>query len=304
LFVKKSKRFLAFAAAAALSVASLAMFTGCDTDNPEVRITYSFQGVEYRVDYKLARKGAPATVQHFIELADNGYYDGTVIHDYQSNAIYGGAYTWDAEQKEIVEKDYYNTVKDWKMEQTVFLQGEDGKPGKPLYTVRGEFTDNGIEGNSKTLTHSQGALAMYYTSKGNDSTRVGMTRADGGKENSGNAYQEDNFYRHNSATSMFYTVTGTGSQSGLNASYCVFGDVIDFRAEGGMRDMLDAIADYIEDLDNDEDFTEETVISNVNRYDPYDAITGENHFRNLNISATYQVPVEPITIVSVKVTKY
>lgn len=302
--MKKAKRLIAIAAATVLSVASIAMLAGCNTDNPEVRITYSFNGTEYKVDYRLSRKGAPATVQHFIELADHGYYDGTVIHDYQSNAIYGGAYTWDADEKEIVEKDYYNTVKDWNLSQTVYLQGENGKPGQALYTVRGEFSSNGIEGNSKTLTHSQGALAMYYTSKGNDSTRVGMTRADGGKDNDGNAYQEDNFYRLNSATSMFYTVTGTSSMSNLNDSYCVFGDVIDFRADGGMRDLLDAIADYIDDLDNDEDFVEETVISNVNRYDPYDAITGENHFRNLNISATYNVPVEPIVIVSVKVTKY
>lgn len=300
--MKKAKRFLAVAAASVMTIASIAMFAGCDTDYPEVRITYSFNGVEYKVDYKLSRKGAPATVQHFIELADNGYYDGTVIHDYQNNAIYGGAYTWN--DSEIVEKDYYNTVKDWDLTQTVYLQGEDGKPGKALYTVRGEFENNGIEGNSKTLTHSQGALVMYYTSKGNDSTRVGMTRADGGKENSGSAYQEDNFYRYNSATSMFYTVTGTSSLSSLNANYCVFGDVINFRADGGMRDMLDAISDYIDDLDNDEDFTKETVISNVNRYDPYDAIAGGSHFRGLNISATYQVPVEPITIVSVKVTKY
>lgn len=302
--MKKAKRILAVAAASVLTVVSLAMFAGCDTDNPEVRITYSFNGVEYKVDYRLSRKGAPATVQHFIELADNGYYDGTIIHDYQSNAIYGGAYTWDADNEEMVEKDYYNTVKDWNLTQTVFQQGEDGKPGKALYTVRGEFENNGIEGNSKTLTHSQGALAMYYTSKGNDSTRVGMTRADGGKDNDGSEYQEDNFYRYNSATSMFYTITGTSSQSSLNASYCVFGDVIDFRADGGMRDLLDAIQDYIDELDNEDDFTESTVISNVNRYDPYDAVTGGSHFRNLNISATYQVPVEPITVVSVKVTKY
>ncbi len=270
------------------------MFTACDSAAPEITITYSFLGEDYEVEYTLSRKGAPQTVQHFIELADAGYYDGTCIHDYADSFLYGGAYTWDETAKNIVEKDYYNIVKDLDLTQTVYTEGESGQRGQPLYTVRGEFSANGVEGNSKTLSHTQGALVMYYTSKGDSSVRVGTVRSDGDE------YQEGDPYKYNCATSMFYTYTGTGSRTDLDSTYSVFGKTSDYDQ---MKELLDAVQEYIDTLDSSEDFTK-TEKYYVNEHDAYDAVTGTTTFSGENISAEYHVPVEPIVIKSVKVTKY
>ena len=293
--MKKFHRILAVASAAVISAAAFAMFTACDSASPEIVITYSFNGEDYEVEYTLSRKGAPQTVQHFIELANAGFYDGTCIHHYVDSAfLYGGAYVWDEERGTIVEKDYYNAVKDLNLTQTVYTLGEGGERGEPLYTVRGEFEANGVEGNSKTLTHTQGALAMFYTSKGNSSVRVGTVRSDDG------GYQEGDYYEYNSATSMFYTFTGSGTRTDLDKYYTVFGRTSDFSQ---MQDLLDAIQEYIDTLSSADMFT----VSDryyLNQHDPYDAVTGTTTFAGENISANYDVPVEPIIIKSVEVTKY
>lgn len=293
--MKKLHRILSIASAAVLSAAAVAMFTACDSAEPEIVITYNFLGEDYEVEYTLSRKGAPQTVQHFIELADAGYYDGTCIHHYVDDAfLYGGAYVWDEETESIVEKDYYSEVKNLNLTQTVYTLGENGKRGDPLYTVRGEFEANGVEGNTKTLSHTQGALAMFYTGKGNSSVRVGSIRSDGGD------YQEGDYYKYNCATSMFYTFTGAGTRTELDKYYTVFGRTSNFSQ---MQELLDAIQEYIDTLSSPDAFTDSGRYY-INEHDPYDAVTGSTTFSGENISSTYDVPVEPIIVKSVEVTKY
>ena len=299
--MKKLHRILSIASAAALSVAAFAMFTACDSAEPQVTITYTFLGEDYEVEYKLSRKGAPQTVQHFIELADAGYYDGTCIHHYVDSAfLYGGGYVYNEATGTITEKNYYEEVKGLNLTQTVYTLGENGQRGQPLYTVRGEFENNGVEGNTKTLTHQQGALAMFYTEKGNSSVRVGTIRADGGSENEGDEYQEGDYYKYNCATSMFYTFTGAGTRTDLDQYYTVFGRTTDFSK---MQDLLDAIQDYIDTLGSADAFVDSGRYY-INEHDPYDAVTGSTTFSGENISSTYDVPVEPIIVKSVEVTKY
>ena len=299
--MKKLHRILSIASAAALSVAAFAMFTACDSAEPQVTITYTFLGEDYEVEYKLSRKGAPQTVQHFIELADAGYYDGTCIHHYvDSSFLYGGGYVYNEATGTITEKNYYEEVKGLNLTQTVYTLGENGQRGQPLYTVRGEFENNGVEGNTKTLTHQQGALAMFYTEKGNSSVRVGTIRADGGSENEGDEYQEGDYYKYNCATSMFYTFTGAGTRTELDQYYTVFGRTTDFSK---MQDLLDAIQDYIDTLGSADAFVDSGRYY-INEHDPYDAVTGSTTFSGENISSTYDVPVEPIIVKSVEVTKY
>ena len=36
-------------------------------------------------------------MRHFIELAEAGFYDNTIIHDYTSNDWYGGGYVYNQE---------------------------------------------------------------------------------------------------------------------------------------------------------------------------------------------------------------
>ena len=63
------------------------------------------------------------------------------------------------------------------------------------------------------------------------------------------------------------------------------------------KGLLKAIADYTEDLEGEDQFTEERTLT-INKNEPFALV------QNANTKATYKVPVEPITIKTVKVTKY
>ena len=292
------RRVFAVGTTALVAVGSVAMFAGCTTsNNPEVTITYTFNGEDYEVDYILSRIDAPRTVQHFIELADAGFYDGLVVHDYQSNALYTGGY--ELEGRDLVEVDYLSTVKALELEKGItFTQSvwADEARTVPLYSVYGEFSKNGVEQeNGKELSATQGALVMYYTDKGTGSEQVCVSRADGGADNDGEEYQMLG-YKYNSATSLFYTFTGeTFSDS---ASYCVFGKVADYKSQ--MTDgLLKAISDYIETLDEDDSFTESLTNQKLNSYDYFPSV------QTAGLTADFKTPIDmPIVVKSVRVTKY
>ena len=300
----KVRRILSLASVLVLGGCTLGMFAGCTTQHPEVTITYSFNGKDYAVHYKLSRNDAPRTVQHFLELADAGYYDGMCIHDYQEDALYSGGYKLvDGELEEV---NYFEAVKKLEEEkgitftQSVWMNDEEKTP---LYTVYGEFYGNGVDNQyARENRHKEGALVMYYTSKGKlnekDVPDVVVERADGGKHNDGNATQLVK-YNTNSATSLFYTYTGY-SNAKLDQNYCVFGmaDEDDYEKQlvGG---LFAAIDEYAENLDEEMSFTESVTWRQLNQYEPFDAIV------NAGEEATYLTPVDkPIIIKSVKVNKY
>ncbi len=90
-------------AAVALTVSATAT-AGCtvSTAHPSARITFEFNSEEYSVDYTLYRNMYPQTVQHFIELADSGFYNGTIIHDYSTNDWVGGGYEYSDDYSERI----------------------------------------------------------------------------------------------------------------------------------------------------------------------------------------------------------
>ena len=310
------RRFAAVTCAAALTAGALAMFAGCTSSEPEVTITYEFDGTEYEVEYVLSRSDAPKTVQHFIELADAGYYDGTCIHDYTSTALYGGGYYMN-EQNELTEKDYFAVVRELEkagneFTQSVFFNNNGTKV--PLYTVYGEFSDNGVqnEGN-RVNTHSKGALVMYYTDKLASAKNVEVTveRNDGGDNNDGASEQEIP-YSTNSATSLFYTYLNTSATS-LDRQYAVFGKTKDY--DGQLQPLLDAIAasSSADDENTEEDesvFTEDVemrldTLDHMGTVDVFADIYNEfESVRKGGKVETFHVPKEPILVKSVKVTKY
>ncbi len=289
------------AAAAVMTTSALVMFAGCTSTHPEVTITYSFNGEDYEVDYVLSRTDAPRTVQHFIELADAGYYDGMCIHDFTDVYIYGGGYTL-SEDGTLVEKDYWTEVKALEQEKDItFTQSvwQDAARTIPLYTVYGEFEENGVRmesGFAREYTHRAGALVMYYTPKINFDGDVTVQRNDNGDNNDGEKYEQKS-YRYNSATSFFYTFTGE-SNTENDRNYCVFGMAKNY-TEQMTNGLLAAIDDYEAEREDDEEFsfTEETTVK-PNRYDPFEDV------RTNGDEVTYHVPVEPIIIRSVRVTKY
>ena len=295
------RRAVAVGATALIAVSSVAMFAGCTTsNNPEVTITYTFNGKDYAVDYVLSRVDAPKTVQHFIELADAGFYDGLVIHDYQDYTLKTGGYK--IENNTLVEVDYLTTVKTLEADGASFTQSvwADEARTIPLYSVYGEFSANGVEQeNGKEYVHSEGALVMYYTPKkgqGGTDEQVWVQRADGGVDNDGNEYQRLG-YEYNSITSLFYTFTGE-SRTESDSVYCVIGKAKNY-TEQMEEGLLAAITEYEDTLEEEDSFTTELKNQPLNRYD---------YFRNVQtagLTADYAAPIlMPITVKSVKVTKY
>lgn len=295
----KVRRFLSLASVLTVGACALGMFAGCTTQHPEVTITYSFNGKDYSVGYTLSRNDAPKTVQHFLELADAGFYDGLCVHDYTSDAIYSGGYRLvDGELEEV---NYFEKVRQLEEEQgitftqSVWMANEEKTP---LYTVYGEFYANGVDNEySKEYSHSAGALVMYYTDKGKFNGDVTVERADGGKNNDGNATQNVR-YSTNSATALFYTFRNT-SDSSRDQKYCVFGkaDADDYENELE-KGLFAAIAEYEETLNDDSSFTDE-IKKIINTFEPFESVA------TAALDQTFQTPVDkPIIIKSVVVNKY
>ncbi len=292
-------RVAAIGTSAIILAGSVAMLAGCTTSNyPEVTITYSFNGEDYAVNYRLSRVDAPKTVQHFIELADAGFYDGLVVHDYQSYTMCSGGYR--LEDGELVEVDYLSEVQRLEEEQGIeFTQSvwADEARTIPLYSVYGEFSANGVENeNGKEYVHAQGALVMYYTDKGSGNEQVWVERADGGADNDGEAYQQLS-YGYNSTTSLFYTFTGE-SRTSSDSIYCVIGMATNY-SEAMTNGLLAAISEYEDTLDEEETFTETQTAVSLNQYDYFRSV------QTAGLTADFETPVlMPIIIKSVEVTKY
>ncbi len=287
------KKFLKKAVCGILAItavsASVATFSGCETSHPEVQMEIEFNGKTYTLEYKLYRKIAPATVNHFLKLAENGYYDGVCVHDYDASGskLYTGGYTAADNEYGLEYKPYYDIVKTYEnFPTTVWL---DGKGGTPTYTVRGEFSANNFVVENGYVEQTFGSLTMYYTEKDSD-VKVAVERADG--ESTSNKK-----YDYNSATSLFYI--SLSESTSTNTKYCTFATLEDGSVED-LKDLKEAIASYIADnYGSNEEENTSFVTSQVVEVDRDDVFVGESE--NTEI---YDVPNEPIVIKKVSVTKY
>lgn len=284
----KLNKIMGIALAGACTFAVATSFVGCTTNHPEAQIVISFNGENYTLGYKLYRKLAPSTVQHFIELADAKYYNGMCIHNYTSTKWYTGAYSYDAENTEknagLIEKNYFEAVKSISLTQTVW---HDEAKQNPTYTLYGEFSANDFEVSSGALTQDFGSLSMYYTLKPSDNHKtVYALRSDG----NGTSIKS---YNNNSTTSLFYINV---ANNGKSDSYCTFATITEKSSET-LTKLRDAISEYIADKkasDADYDFapSKSGITTDLGNND-----YGES-------TASYNVPQEPIVIKSVKIKKY
>ena len=129
---------------------------------------------------------APITVENFVKLADSGFYDGLIFHRVMSGFM---------------------------------IQGGDPKgngTGGPGYTIKGEFTENGVENN---ISHERGVISMARR---------------------GSQYDDYNYY--DTAGSQFFIMHKTNTS--LDGKYAAFGRV----TEG--IEVVDKIASYATDSNN------------------------------------------------------
>jgi cyclophilin family peptidyl-prolyl cis-trans isomerase len=267
------------------------MLGSCTTSHPEVEMQIAFNGKTYTLEYTLYRKFAPNTVTHFLQLAENGYYDGLCVHDYADNKLYTGGYTYDegkAEDGGLVYKSYYDEVK--KIENYEHSVWADTEKQVPTYTLYGEFSANNVKvQNGAFLKQEFGSLTMYYSDKTAGEDSVIVEKIDG----TGTDTKE---YRYNSATSLFYINL---NESALTSSeFCTFA-LLQEDSKAALLALQEAIDEYIEDNYGEDDNGSFTVSHTM--------ITGEGDKLlgdAAEKSVVYNVPQSKIVIESIKMNKY
>ena len=143
---------------------------------------------------------APITVQNFVDLCTSGFYDGLIIHRVESDFVI----------------------------QTGDPNGNG--TGGSGHTIKGEFSDNGVENN---LKHAKGVLSMARKSTGNDT-----------------------------ATSQFFIVCGATNSSkvkGLDGRYAAFGkltsgydvlsEIKSVKTDSNNKPLVDITIKYIRVVD-------------------------------------------------------
>lgn len=273
-------------------------FIGCETKRPVISVRITFNENTYELEYELYRNMYPQTVAHYLELIDMDYFDGTVIHDYQSNRMVGGGYYYDGEDvvEDLAEKDYDAATLN--EDGTVALENvsvwADENKETAYNTLYGEFEDNGARVENNGLTNQLGSIGTYYYTPHADS-------ADKSQKVYVQLNQDSSMdtrpYCYNSVRSMFYLYTGS---SGTETAYCTFGLLKDSDDAETFQQLLDDIEEYTLETLNEGDesgteiFTTEKQVTIEDRYwieDTYEDVT-------------FKVPRAKIVIEEMRVVKY
>lgn len=313
---KKIRRAACVTALASVA-AFAAAFSACtiETKHPRAKITLEFNEVTYVIEYQLYRNMYPQTVKHFIELADEGFYDNTLIHNYTANDWYGGGYSYDSATyasqyattgtlaeyyaENSLEKKYYDLFAADTFTPSVYKSVEfdakgNAKGEEALPTLIGEFTNNDHTITKGAVSTQFGALRMYYTS-GKTYNGEKTTPDKVWVQNTTDASAFEREYSYNSATSLFAIQAGTSSALS-NASYCTFGLLKDENSENALNDLIDAISDYIADnLSGTSSSFYKSVEVTVDKYE---------QFADKDTDVTYRATVLPIIVKTVEITKY
>ena len=301
--IGKACKLFSVLVAAALLAACVLVFSACESKNPEIRITVSFNDTEYELEYKLYRSYAPQTVAHYIELIDLDYFDNTVIHDYQSDRMVGGGFTYENMENgdvmdDLVQIDYdaATTNEDGSLKLNNISVWTDADRTKATNRLYGETSQNGFSVDNGGLSNAFGTLGTYtYARKmsGASGEDIGMNTLVYTRQSKGGEGRSE--YYKNSFQGMFYIFTGSGA---TDSNCCVFGELKDEDAETALQDLLDAIDEYKDDDANglDGEFTQE--LENCEIVDSM--IAGGTY----EPSAGFLVPQCKIVIEKVEVTKY
>ena len=292
--------------------ATAASACSIETSHPEAQITYEFNGQPYVVKYKLYRNMYPNTVRHFIELAENDFYNDLVIHNYNTNDWFTGAYSYNEEDYATLSEnasqmtEYFETYSkedaymqlfnDGKLTPSVYSNLSYDKDGKQIVeeenalpTVMGEFYNNiNQEIEKGALTAEYGCLKMFYYEK-KSTQKVYVTPT------SKEIRMAD--YKSNCATSVFALQTGTSSSYSAK-DYTVFASIIDTE---NFDNFVDAVRNYI--TDNHGGTASEFYSSTGVRVDNNDDFTNKVE-EDKGKDENFNVPKKPIIVRSVKITQY
>lgn len=283
------------AVAAAAVLTAVPFMSGCESSHPEAVITISYDGTEYELNYKLYRNMYPQTVRHFIELAESGFYNNTIIHNYSgSSYMYGGGYSYsdtyetDYDEGEFGMLDYFETNSKEQAYYNLFTSGIftpsvyrrfiDGNYIEPLPTVIGEVGETHPIKHG-ALTGGFGALRMYYSDKSFDDDFDDTIYLD--KDGNDDVVIMADYEQH-SATSLFSIQTSSSSGS---SDYCIFGQLVETQA---LTDLISAIE------------SDTVTVSDV-PIDTRDELLGEADVANFE---DFTVTALPIIVVSVEITRY
>lgn len=317
---RKIRRMI-FGVLMAVTVCLATVFSGCvvETRHPRVNITVEFNDETYVLEYMLYRNMYPQTVRHFIELAESGFYDDTIIHNYTSNDWYGGGYIYNEDAGEglsydaaydagamdeylndadnYLEDDYIELFESGRLTASVYTDYSDYDSNGEIilddeyayYTLYGEFEANGHYVENGQRSAELGSLKMYYTDKVENNTLQLFAKT--GK----NGEVVTRNYGYNSATSLF-AIQVEDSSSLSTSNYCTFAYLRNDNAVEVLEELIEAIEDYIEEEHGDDTDEFEIEVSGVG-VDNIDTLTEVQY-------VTYTLPEVPIIIRSVKVVKY
>ena len=301
-FGGKIAKFFSVILSVVLLLGCAVMFAACESKYPEISMKISFNDETYTLKYKLYRNMYKQTVAHYLELIDMDFYDGTVIHDFQSDRMVGGAYTYEnletSSADELEALDYEAFIRDG---DSIKLKNisvwEDEAREIPTGRLFGETTDNGYTVDNNGLTNKYGALGTYtYLTKSNtvvardeDGTATAYVQV-WCKQTTKDAYVLRDYYK-NSTTSMFYIYTSESTMA--SGSYCVFGELADDASKTALQDLMQAIEDYKTDMELDS-FSETKE----------DVTIEDSLVPDTSYTVDFEVPAEKIVIDEVKVLKY
>ncbi|MBO5736322.1 MAG: peptidylprolyl isomerase [Clostridia bacterium] len=281
--------------------ACLGLATACETAHPEVEMTLTFNGVDYTLEYELYRNIAPSTVNHFLWLVDNDYYNGLCVHNYDASAMkmYTGAYsvaTEDGDADGLTYKNYFEEIATFEnyADFPVSVWSSSALGDSKLYTLTGEFEANGFTVENGAKKQTFGSLTMYYNEK---STKKKAYVPYKSEEKEGQVATRE--YKYNAATSEFFiSLSTTESKS---SKYCTFATLKEDSVEV-LQDLQTAISEYIEktyEVDEGESAaTQFTTKQNV-------VVDGEDPYNEGNTkTVSYNVPNESIVIKEMFTKKY
>lgn len=308
---KKLKKVLIAFTLTSCVAACAASFSACEikTNHPRTAITIEFNDKEYEIEYTLYRNMYPQTVQHFIELADAGFYDNMIVHNYTSSDWFTGAYSYQGDTSEELdyasaysssfleylernskEQEYHDLFEKGTFTPSVYTRSiyEKGKEivsaDDAHYTLIGEFANNDHNIEKGALTAKYGALKMFYYAKGDSNKKATLV-------NSFNQILAHD-YKYNCATSIFAMQVGDSSSFSAT-NYAVFGEL----NGDGARKSLESLQDDIHDL-NSGDFTKSVSGVIVDKLDTFAEEDGRD------IETSFTATRIPLIVKSVKITKY